>query len=75
MVLFLGIEGIVLMNLLIAVLGDAFDSVKANEDAIRFYNYSLFMDHNRFTSDTVVRLVNVVKRYCFSQRSIHCVLH
>lgn len=42
MVAFLCVEGIVLLNLFVSILGDEFQMVKQNEKAIRLYRFALF---------------------------------
>lgn len=42
-VTFVCIEAIVMLNLMIAILGDGFDRVKSTEDATRLHNFARFM--------------------------------
>lgn len=62
--IFLCVEGIVLMNLLVSVLGDGFKRVKKNETAIRLHQYALFTDRNLFSHGRIEDVIpDKVKRY------------
>lgn len=51
MACFLCVEGIVLFNVLIAVLGDGFDRVKAKEEEIRYHRYARYLTDKCFFLD------------------------
>lgn len=74
MALFLCIEAVVLVNLLVAVLGDGFNRLRENEGAIRLYNYALFVDGNRFTSVNDERFRTLLQEYVTNRTFLHCLL-